>query len=574
MFPSSFFLLISSSFLYTANIMVLKLLSFAGSLCFLLYGMKLMSDGIQKSAGQKLQTALSIVTGNRFVGLLTGCILTMIIQSSGATTVMLVSFVNAGLLTLEQSVGVIFGANIGTTITAWIVAFFGFNFKISLFAVPIFGIGYILLSVKKIKKEGIGLAIMGFGMLFIGLDWLSSIFKDSSGLTDFIHLVQGYGILSLALAVVVGIVFTALIHSSSAMTAIVLTIAAKNPDFWEFGAAMVIGSEIGSTIDSIMAAIGAQANAKRTAGVHVSFNIATCVVALILFKPFLAFIDMVVPGTVQDNIVYHIAALHTCFKLLGTVIFLPFVNQISNLMRKLIKDDEVLSVKKYRLEFSEKTAREVPETMVFNAQKEIVSFVDVVVEMFDNLQVGINMLKDGEAEKFVTEEFDKIEQLEDYTDQMHEQLTPYLVRCSSLNISEESKSNISHMMQISEELESMADGCLSIAVQIRKAVQKKMPFRPEDLERLIPYFELSRQLLQFIYKNVAKIQKLSKEQYDFAADLENQIDAERKNLKKVARKRLESGADVKAELLYLDIVRQIEKLGDRCFDMADELGKK
>jgi phosphate:Na+ symporter len=129
------------------------------------------------------------------------------------------------------------------------------------------------------------------------------------------------------------------------------------------------------------------------------------------------------------------------------------------------------------------------------------------------------------------------------------------------------------MMLISEELESMADGCLSIAVQIRKTVEKNMPFRPKDLERLIPYFELSRQLLQFIYKNVAKIQKLSKEQFDYASELENQIDAERKELKKVARKRLESGADVKAELLYLDIVRQIEKLGDRCFDMADELGK-
>ena len=486
---------------------------------------------------------------------------------------MLVSFVNAGLLTLEQSIGVIFGANIGTTITAWIVAFFGFNFKISMFAIPLFGLGYILLSIKKIKKEGIGIAIMGFGMLFIGLDWLSSLFKDSTGLTSFIHLVQGYGVFSLALAVLVGIVFTALIHSSSAMTAIVLTVAAKNPDFWEFGAAMVIGSEIGSTIDSIMAAMGAQANAKRTACVHVLFNIATCVVALILFKPFLSLIDIIVPGTVQDNIIYHIAALHTCFKMLGTVIFIPFVNQIAAFTRKIIKDDKVQEVKKYKFEFNEKTAKDVPETMVFNAQKEISAFVDVVVDMFDCLQTGIKMLKDGEAEKFVSEEFEKIESLEDYTDQMHEQLTPYLVRCSSLNISEESKSNISHMMLISEELESMADGCLSIAVQIRKTVEKNMPFRPKDLERLIPYFELSRQLLQFIYKNVSKIQKLSKEQFDYASELENEIDAERKELKKVARKRLESGADVKAELLYLDIVRQIEKLGDRCFDMADELGK-
>ena len=307
--------------------MVLKFLSFAGSLCFLLYGMKLMSDGIQRSAGQKLQAALAIVTGNRFVGFLTGAILTMIIQSSGATTVMLVSFVNAGLLTVAQSIGVIFGANVGTTVTAWIVAFFGFNFKISAFAIPMFGIGYILLSSKKLKKEGFGIAIMGFGILFIGLDWLSDLFKDSSGLTAFLATASGHGIISLALAFIVGIVFTALIHSSSAMTAIVITLAAKNPDIWEFGSAMVIGSAIGSTVDAVMAAMNAQANAKRTALVHFLFNVATTVVALSLFHPFLAFVDFIVPGSVQDNIVYHIAALNTVFKLLGTILFIPFVKQ-------------------------------------------------------------------------------------------------------------------------------------------------------------------------------------------------------------------------------------------------------
>ena len=550
--------------------MVLKFLSFAGSLCFLLYGMKLMSDGIQRSAGQKLQAALAIVTGNRFVGFLTGAILTMIIQSSGATTVMLVSFVNAGLLTVAQSIGVIFGANVGTTVTAWIVAFFGFNFKISAFAIPMFGIGYILLSSKKLKKEGFGIAIMGFGILFIGLDWLSDLFKDSSGLTAFLTTASGHGIISLALAFIVGIVFTALIHSSSAMTAIVITLAAKNPDIWEFGSAMVIGSAIGSTVDAVMAAMNAQANAKRTALVHFLFNVATTVVALSLFHPFLAFVDFIVPGSVQDNIVYHIAALNTVFKLLGTILFIPFVKQIAALTHRMIHDAPENEVAVYHLEFDENTAERTPETMVFQAQREIAKFTDVVVEMFDNLQVGIQRFDND----FAGEGYRKIERLEDYTDQMHAQLTHYLVRCTALRISDQSQENVSHMMLISEELESMADGCLSIAGQLRKAVEKEMPFRPEDLERLVPYFELSRQLLQFIYRNVSKIERLSKEQFDFAAELEQQIDAERKSLKKVARKRLESGADVKAELLYLDIVRQIEKLGDRCFDMADELGGK
>ena len=550
--------------------MVLKILCFAGSLCFLLFGMKLMSEGIQRNAGQKLQSALAFMTGNRFVGLFTGCFLTMIIQSSGATTVMLVSFVNAGLLTLEQSVGVIFGANIGTTVTAWIVALFGFNFKIEAFAIPIFGLGYFFTIVKKLKNyQGAGQALMGFGLVFIALGMLKDAFNFSDEHLVYFAKVQSFGTLSLCIAVFVGIIFTALIHSSSAMTAIVLTMASNRAVSWEFGAAMVIGSEIGSTIDSIMA-VGTKANAKRTALIHVMFNVATVVVALILFRPFLAFIDFLVPGSIESNIIYHIAALHTCFKLMGTVLFIPFTRQIATATRKIIKDDKEEETYIYHLEFSEKTARETPETIVFNAQKEIADFTDVVVEMFDALQIGIKSID----ENFVQKEFVTIEKLETYTDQMYEQLTHYLVRCSSLSISDQSLENVNLMIQICEELESMADGCLSIANQIKKAVEKEMPFRQEDLERLLPYFELSRQLLQFIYKNVSKIERLSKEQFDFAAGLENQIDEERKNLKKIARKRLESGADVKAELLYLDIIRQIEKLGDRCFDLADDLERR
>ena len=552
--------------------MVLKILCFAGSLCFLLFGMKLMSDGIQKNAGQKLQSALSFMTGNRFVGLLTGCFLTMIIQSSGATTVMLVSFVNAGLLTLEQSVGVIFGANIGTTVTAWVVALFGFNFKIEAFAIPIFGLGYLFTITKKLKNyQGFGQALMGFGMLFIGLGWLKDSFQFSGELLEYLSSIQSLGLLSLVIAVLVGIIFTALIHSSSAMTAIVLTMASNNSVSWEFGAAMVIGSEIGSTVDSIMAAVGTKANAKRTALIHVMFNVATVIFASIFFNSFLSLIDHLVPGDVHksENIIYHIAALHTVFKLIGTILFIPFTKQIAAITHKIIKDDKEEEKFTYKLEFNEKTARETPEAIIVNAQKEIADFTDVVVQMFDDLQIGIKNID----ENFVSEGFVSIERLENYTDQMHEQLTHYLIRCSSLNISVQSQENVTLMLQISEELESMADGCLSIASQLKKAVEKEMTFRQEDLERLIPYFELSRQLLQFIYKYVSKIERLPKEQFEYASDLEQQIDDERRNLKKIARKRLESGADVKAELLYLDIIRQIEKLGDRCFDIADELEK-
>ncbi|MBQ9282910.1 MAG: Na/Pi cotransporter family protein [Treponema sp.] len=558
--------------------MILNIINFAGSLCFLLYGMKLMSDGIQKSAGQKLQAALAFMTGNRFVGLLTGCILTMIIQSSGATTVMLVSFVNAGLVTVTQAIGVIFGANIGTTVTGWIVAL-GSSFEIKDYAIPIFGLGYLLYILKRFKsREGFWLAIMGFGLLFFGLGGLSDFFAEpavKSIVIQFISIVNGFGVISYAIGLFIGIILTALIHSSSAMSAIVIGMAVAMSkegnasveelnEFWRFGAVMIIGSSVGSTVDAILAAIGANANARRTAAVHVLFNVATVIIALIFFRPFIRFVEIVSPG---HNIVFRIAMLNTAFKLMGTVIFIPFVNQISRFVEIIIKDDKIPEETVYKLEFNERMAIESPEGCVFRAQSEVKLFSDMVAQMFDELQAGFaNFSPD-----FITGGYEMIVKTEDYCDQMNEQLTQYLVRCTHLHLSDEAKDNAALMMQLIAEMEAMADGCLNIAYQLKKAIEKEMTFNKEDFDRLLPYFELARQLMFFIYKNVARIQRLTPEQFQFASELEQQIDDERKELKRIARKRLESGSDVRSELLYMDIIRQIEKIGDRCFDAAGDL---
>ena len=558
--------------------MILNFINFAGSLCFLLYGMKLMSDGIQKSAGQKLQAALAFMTGNRMVGLLTGCILTMIIQSSGATTVMLVSFVNAGLLSVVQGIGVIFGANIGTTVTGWIVAL-GSSFEIKDYAIPIFGLGYILYILKRFKsKEGFWLAIMGFGLLFFGLGGLSDFFavpQVKGFVINFIGIVNNFGFISYAIGLLIGIFLTALIHSSSAMSAIVIGMAVAMSkegnasieelnEFWRFGAIMIIGSSVGSTVDAILAAIGANANAKRTAAVHVLFNVATVIIVLIFFRPFMAFVELISPG---HNIVYRIAMLNTVFKVIGTVIFIPFVNQIAAFVSILIKDDKEDETNTYKLEFNERMAIESPESRVFRAQNEVKVFSDRVAQMFDELQNGLSNFNSD----FVTGGYERIVLHEDYCDQMNEQLTQYLVRCTHLHLSDSAKDNAALMMQLIAEMEAMADGCLNIAYQLKKSIEKEMTFNQEDFDRLLPYFELARQLMYFIYKNVAKIQRLTPEQFQFASELEQQIDDERKALKKIARSRLETGGDVRSELLYMDIIRQIEKIGDRCFDAAGDL---
>ena len=534
-----------------------------GSLGFLLYGMKLMSDGVQKSAGEKLQRALAVLTGNRFMSLLTGLFVTMVIQSSGATTVMVVTFVNAGLMTLTQSVGVVFGANIGTTITAWIVSIFGFNFKISAFAIPMFGLGYFLSIIKKGEFKNWAEAIMGFGMLFLGLSGLSDVFTPDQ--LGWLFTIQGTGPAAVLLGFGIGIVITALLHSSSAFSAIVITMAFNGLVNWEMAAAMTLGSNVGSTIDAILASVGTSADARRSALIHVFFNVFGTILALIFFKPFLSLVMMLTPGGANSNIAIRISMLHTVFKTLSTIVLLPLQNPLVLLSKKIIKDDEKTKPAAYKLEFTELLTKDSSTTHIIQAEKAIADMTDAVTEMFDKIQIGVTKRN----AEFFEAYHDASVHDEDYLDQMHEQITHYLVKCQHLQLTEKQLEHISNMIQIVDELENMSDSCFGTIMLICRSIEKKMKFPQEDMERLLPYIELARQFLQFIRININK--QLTQEKLDLAAELEDGIDAFRKDLKKVARKRLESGADVKAELLYIDIVRTIEHIGDNCFSISEIL---
>ncbi len=546
---------------------VIKILfEFLGALAFLLYGMKLMSDGVQKSAGERLQRALSVMTGNRVVALLTGIIVTMIIQSSGATTVMVVTFVNAGLLTLTQSVGVIFGANIGTTITAWIVSLSTFDFKIAALAIPVFGFGYLFTLNKKTIYKNIGEALMGFGMLFLGLDMLqNSIPTDPEKLMWLTNL-QGHAGLSVFAGFVIGIIITALLHSSSAFSGIVISLAIKNAITWEFAAALTLGSNIGSTIDAILAAAGTNTDAKRSALIHVMFNVFGTILALIFFEPFLRLVTILTPGHEHSNIAIRISMLHTVFKSLSTFILLPLQTPIVKLSQLLIKNKNNEMPVNYKLEFTESAlGKENIATYIIRAEKAIADMTDIVTGMFDRIQIGLQ----NRDQSFIDNHVAEAEKAENYLDQMHEQITHYLVKCESLNITEKQINHISNMIQIVEELEGMSDNCYATIMLIAKSINKNMKYAQEDMDRMIPYVELARQFLQFIRININK--QLDEHKLSMAAELEDQIDLFRKNLKKLARKRLENGADVKSELLYIDMVRQIEKIGDNCFSISESL---
>ena len=542
---------------------VKPVLELIGSLGFLLYGMKLMSDGVQKSAGERLQRALSVMTGNRFISLLTGLFVTMIIQSSGATTVMVVTFVNAGLMTLTQSVGVVFGANIGTTITAWIVSIFGFNFNISQFAIPVFGAGYFLTIIKKGRYKNWAEAIMGFGMLFLGLSGLSDVFNPQQ--LGWLFNIHGTGFTAIFLGFIIGIIITALLHSSSAFSAIVITMAFNNLISWELAAAMTLGSNIGSTIDAILASLGTSADARRSALIHVLFNVLGTTVALIFFSSFLDLVIMLTPGHANSNIAIRISVLHTVFKVLSTLLLLPMQKYLVLFSQKIIRDDPKDKPKTYKLEFTELISKDSVTTHIIQVEKAISDMTDIVTDMFDKIQLGITKRNIDYIETYQ----ESCAASEDYCDQMHEQITHYLIKCQKLQITEKQLNHISCMIQIVDELENMSDNCYATVMLIFRSIDKKMKFAQEDMERLLPYIELVRQFLQFIRININK--QLSPEKLELATELEDGIDAFRKDLKKVARKRLENGADVKAELLYIDLVRRIENIGDNCFSISESL---
>ncbi|MCR5080402.1 MAG: Na/Pi cotransporter family protein [Treponema sp.] len=525
--------------------------------------MRLMSDGVQKSSGEKLQRALGALTGNRFKGFLTGLGVTMIIQSSGATTAMVVSFVNAGLLTLKQSVGVIFGANIGTTITAWIVSIFGFNFKISAFAIPVFGVGFFLTLRKNQQSKNIGEAVMGFGALFLGLAWLSDVFSFDPSELGFLASIQNLGVLSVIISFFVGFVITALMHSSSAFSAIVITMAHNGIVTWPVAAAMTLGSEVGSTIDAVLASLGTNADARRAALVHVFFNLVGTTLALICFRPFLALIEYI---SGDANLAIRISILHTVFKTINSCIFMPFISQLVKITYIFIKDDKNVDDSVYHLEFSENLiGKDNPPAHIIRLEKEVSDMSGIAFEMFTIIENGFN----NRNTEFIEKDFVRLEKKENYCDQMNEAILRYVVNMESLSLTEVQRNELSKLTQISDELEAMTDECATMGFLIKRSIEKNMKFETEDINLLFPYLLMAKDFVQFIKDNVNK--KITIPQFKYATELEAKIDQQKNYLKKTARKHIEGGADVKSGLMYIDFVRHIEKLGDHAYAVAELL---
>ncbi len=543
-------------------------LKIIGSLGLFLFGMKLMSDGIQKTAGDRLQNILNFMTGNRFTAVFTGFLITALIQSSSAATVMVVSFVNASLLNLTQAAGVIMGANIGTTVTGWLVAILGFKVQIILIALLAVGAGVPFLFIAKLGRKSLGEILIGFGILFIGLSMLKDSVPDIRSNPEVLLFLSNYtgrGIGSYFLFVLAGTFLTVIVQSSSAAMAITLTMAFSGWIDFPTAAAIVLGENIGTTITAFIASFSANTNARRAARIHTIFNVFGVLWMTFLFNPFIRLIDIIVPGSMEskEGITSHLAMFHTMFNICNTFLCIWFIPQLAALSKRLVVLKETLS-DKYRLPYISTGLQHTPELMVIKAQAEIVKMAQIIENMFSAfIHVFLNYKK-----KLGTE-VEKLKALENYTDDMQEEISGFLVKCSADNVNDKTMQNITAMMRIVSELESIGDSCYNLMLLSQRRYDKKIKIPDNALEEIDPYIDLVRRFLEFNRERLNK--HITAEELLEAYELEQKINNARDVYKKNSRKRLKSSGHVKGELLFIDFIKHLEHIGDHSLNISQAL---
>ncbi len=547
-------------------IMIFKLL---GSLGVFLYGMRVMSDGLQKVAGNRMQAILNYMTNNRFLAVMTGFLITALIQSSSATTVMVVSFANASLLSLSQSIGVIMGANIGTTVTTWIVSFFGFKFNITSIALPIIGIGLPFIFSKLSKRRDFGEVLIGFGLLFLGLAFLKESVPDIKNNPEILAFLQNYtdlGFLSFLIFVGVGTILTVIVQSSSAAMAVTVTMAFKGWIDFPTAAAIVLGENIGTTITAFIASIGTNVNARRAARAHMLFNIFGVIWIAFIFRYFLKFVLSLTPWdeTIQSNLPLNLSLFHSIFNITNTIIFLPFVSCFTVLVTKLVKSKDRDIFKEYTLTYISTGLQDTAQLNILNAKSEIGKMANVTEKMFKTFLEVFN-----NPDKKMGDKIEELKEQEELTDRMQEEITKYLLECTKEELSETSVKNVNAMMRIVHELENIGDSCYKLSLLSQRKYNKNLTLHPKAFEEIKDYSELIFQFVDF-YKTHLN-EHLHKKDLDMALELEDEIDETRNKLRKATSKRLQDGAEVRSELLYLDILKNFEHIGDNSLNIAQAL---
>lgn len=552
-----------------------------GSLALLIYGMKVMSEALQKMAGSQLRHILGAMTTNRLTGMLTGTFITCAVQSSSATTVMTVSFVNAGLLTLAQAISVIMGANIGTTLTAWIMSL-GYNVDLTIVVFPAFFLGIMLIYSK--KRRYFGDFLFGIAFLFFALVLLSAAGKDldlehNPSVIDFFSSFDTKSHLTIITFLLIGTVITCIVQSSAAVMAITILLCSTGVLPIYLGIALVMGENIGTTATANLAALGANAQARRAALAHLVFNVFGVIWVLCLFYPFVNFVCSLVGYNPDGNmsaaqkatlLPIVLAMFHTCFNVCNTTVLIWFIPQIEKLVCQLIKPKADKEDEDFRLRFIQTGIMKTPELSVFEAQKEISSFGERIQRMFGMVRELLE-IKDGKAfEKL----YDRIEKYEGISDSMEIEIAKYLDQVSDAHLSDDTKAKIRAMLREISEIESIGDSCFNIARTIKRKVDNKEEFTEKQHENIHQMFLLVDEALtqmNFMFTHDRHTLDMNR-----TFNIETEINTFRYQL------RNQNIEDVDNHLytygigtMYMDIIQESEKLGDYVVNVAEaRMGKR
>ncbi len=570
---------------------MMSILTILGALGMFLYGMNLMSGGLQKAAGSKMRGFLTAMTSNPFKGVMTGLGITSVIQSSSATTVMTVGFVNAGLLTLSQAVGVIMGANIGTTVTAWMVSLLGFKADISLFAVPLMALGFLFSLSKSDKRRHISELIIGFSLLFLGLSLMKGAVPDLRETPEVLQFIQGwtsYGFGSVLIFLVLGTVLTLVLQSSSATMALTLIMVNMGWIPFEMGAAMVLGENIGTTITANIAAAVGNANARRAAMAHTLFNVFGVIWALALFTPFLKFVGMTITWMGLPNpmdivhsadvamtpdeemaSLYGVSMLHTLFNVFNTCILIWFVPVIVKAVTAMIKEKKGAEEDTVKLKFIDAGHLSTAELAIGQARNEVVHFAEISRRGVDFIRKAINAANDKEFE----ETRQRLVKYEEISDRIEYEIAQFLNALPEDSISEETRTETKRMYKIIGELESLGDSGESISRILSRRNSHGKVFTDEQKAKI-------ETMLVAVDKAYGiMIDNLRAEQFEplglrMATDCEIEINDLRNNIREEEVHKMETdGSNYQSSVYYLDTVSEIERMGDFIINISQALDK-
>ena len=556
----------------------LKLL---GCLALLMYGMKMMSESLQKLSGGHLRSIMGTMTKNRFTGLLTGVFVTAAVQSSTATTVMTVSFVNAGLLTLAQAISVIMGANIGTTVTAWIMSIFGFQINMSNVVFPLFALAIVMIFQKKAGGKSFGEFIFGFSFMFLGLATLreNAIEMNIPGnesVINFFASTGQWGIWTTLLYLLVGSILTMCVQSSAAIMAITLILCSSGVLPIHQGIALVLGENIGTTVTSNIAALSASTNARRAALAHMVFNVFGVIWVLIVFRPLVNLVCKLVgfdpdfhptdPEDIADaqvKVTYALSAFHTAFNVCNVLILIWFIKPIERFVCHIIKQKE--EDEEGKLKFISGGLLSTAELSIYEAQKEISLFASRTNRMFNFIPT---LLFDTKNEEDFSKLYSRIEKYEQISDHMEIEIANYLNKVTEGRLSPESKTQIRYMLREVGELESIGDSCYNLARTINQKHTKNEHFTDEQKVHIRHMFELCNKALDHMQKVLDDDQNLV--DANESLNIENEINNYRTQLKESNINDInEHMYNYQAGIQYMDIITECEKLGDYVINVVE-----